>query len=141
MTTGVPSIDRQHRELIDMINQLHRAFMEQRGRDEIRQMIHFLSDYVQNHFKHEEELMDRHRCPSAARNKAAHQKFPHDFTALATTFEEGKVSTKLLLDLRRLVGDWLKGHICQVDTGLRSCAGARAAGSSLARASQRLSGS
>ncbi|HWA26923.1 MAG TPA: bacteriohemerythrin [Lacunisphaera sp.] len=125
MTTGVASIDQQHRELIDMINRLERAFRARRGRDEIREMIQFLSDYVQNHFKHEEDLMARHRCPSAAKNKAAHQKFLQDFGRLAATFEEGKPSAKLLLDLRRLVGDWLKGHICQIDTGLRRCPGAQ----------------
>ena len=123
MHTGVESVDAQHRELIEMINRLHVAFQEERGHDEIRSLIAFLTDYVRRHFKHEEELMERHRCPSKAKNLAAHKKFLREFSELADKFNRSQVNTKLLFDLRQLVGDWLKGHICSVDTQLRQCPG------------------
>jgi hemerythrin-like metal-binding protein len=123
MSTGVASIDAQHRELIDMINRLHRACVEQRGQEELREMMRFLSEYVQKHFRHEEDLMARHQCPSKAQNQAAHQKFLRDFTALTTAFNGGQTNSALLLDLRKLVGEWLVSHICRVDTQLRRCAG------------------
>jgi hypothetical protein len=48
MSSGVDSVDGQHRELIVMINRLHRACLEKRGRDEVAEMLRLLGDYVQN---------------------------------------------------------------------------------------------
>lgn len=122
MTSGVDSVDAQHRELIVMINRLHRACLEKRGRDEVAEMLRLLGDYVQNHFRHEEEIMERHRCPVKAKNQAAHQDFLATFQKIAAKFAANEDTTAILLDLRRLVASWLTTHICHVDTGLRGCA-------------------
>jgi hemerythrin-like metal-binding protein len=126
MATGVESVDEQHRELIGMINRLHQACRERRGKAELRAMMDFLARYVQEHFRHEEEIMARHNCPSKAANKAAHEKFLRDFTALVTAFDAGGNSTSVLLDLGKLVGEWLRNHICTIDRKLRGCPGAHA---------------
>jgi hemerythrin-like metal-binding protein len=123
MSTGVDTIDEQHMELINMINQLHRACLAGAGRQELRQMMNFLAEYVHTHFKHEEGIMEQHQCPSKAKNKMAHQKFLSDFGKLVASFEARGETTAVLLDLRRLVADWLVNHICSVDTKLRGCAG------------------
>jgi hemerythrin len=122
MASGVDSVDAQHRELIVMINRLHRACLEQRGRDEVAEMLRLLGDYVQNHFRHEEEIMERHRCPVKTKNQAAHQDFLATFQKIAAKFAANEDTTAILLDLRRLVASWLTTHICHVDTGLRGCA-------------------
>ncbi len=122
MSSGVESVDAQHRELIVMINRLHRACLEKRGRDEVAEMMRLLGDYVQNHFRHEEDIMERHRCPVKAKNQAAHRDFLATFQKIAAKFAENDDTTTILLDLRRLVASWLTTHICHVDTGLRGCA-------------------
>lgn len=121
MSTGVEEIDEQHRELISMINQLHRACASGTGKAELRRMMNFLGQYVQTHFRHEEGLMEEHRCPSAQKNKLAHQAFLKNFEKLVADFETKGESTMVLLDLRRLVGDWLVNHICSIDTKLNGC--------------------
>jgi hemerythrin-like metal-binding protein len=122
MTTGVAEIDEQHQELIGMINRLHRACVAGAGKTQVRQMLDFLAAYVQTHFSHEEQVMEQHRCPAKERNKMAHEKFLKTFQKLVATFEAKGPSTAVLLDLKQLVADWLKNHICSVDTGLRNCA-------------------
>ncbi len=124
MSTGVPEIDDQHLQLIAMINELHRACRQGTAVSELRRMLNFLGDYAKTHFAHEEDLMDRHGCAASAKNKLAHKKFLADFQKLLDAFEKQGASVRLLLDLRRLVGDWLTNHICSVDTSLRSCAAA-----------------
>jgi methyl-accepting chemotaxis protein len=119
MSTGVQSIDEQHQELIGMINRLHRACQAGTGKDELGQMMQFLGQYVQTHFRHEEGLMEQHQCPAKAKNKIAHQRFLKTFAKLAADFEAKGASTTVLLDLRQLVADWLVNHICAVDTKLR----------------------
>jgi hemerythrin-like metal-binding protein len=125
MATGVGSIDDQHRELIKMINKLHRACLEGAGKEELRGMMGFLGEYVGTHFRHEEQLMEQHRCPSRNANRTAHRKFLENFAHLNQQFEAHGPTTSLLLDLRSLVGDWLTTHICSVDTKLRQCPSAR----------------
>ncbi|MFO1477546.1 MAG: bacteriohemerythrin [Verrucomicrobiota bacterium] len=121
MTTGVEAVDDEHKELIRMINELHQACREGRGKTEVQRMMGFLGQYVQTHFKHEEGIMEKTGCPVRAKNKLAHEAFLRNFQKLATEFETKGESTAVLLDLRKMVGDWLTNHICSVDTKLRLC--------------------
>jgi hemerythrin len=66
-------------------------------------------------------LMEQHRCPSRDVNKMAHKKFLNNFERLQRDFEAQGPTTSLLLDMRRLVGDWLASHICSVDKNLGQC--------------------
>jgi hemerythrin len=121
MTTGVVEIDQQHQELIAMINRLHGACVAGAGKAELRQMLGFLAAYVQTHFRHEEEVMEQHRCPARVRNKTAHEEFLKVFRRLLATFEAKGPTTTVLIELKQLVGDWLRNHICSIDTSLRKC--------------------
>lgn len=58
--------------------------------------------------------MARQNCPSKAANKAAHEKFLRDFTDLMAAFESDQNRMAIVLDLGRLVGDWLRNHICTI---------------------------
>ena len=107
-----------------MINRLHQACRAGTGKDELRQMMKFLGEYVQTHFRHEEGVMEQHQCTARAKNKMAHHQFLNTFTKLAADFEAKGANTSVLLDLRKLVADWLVSHICGVDTNLRGCTNA-----------------
>lgn len=121
MSTGEPSVDSQHQELIAMINRLHKACLAGTGKEELREMMGFLGDYVHRHFAHEEGLMEHKLCPSREKNKIAHEKFLEKFQSLVTTFDTQGPTTSVLLELRNLVGGWLTNHICSIDTKLRGC--------------------
>ncbi len=123
MSTGVPSIDEQHQELIRMINRLHSACAAGAAKEELRQIVEFLQRYVVEHFKHEEGLMEKHRCHARGANAVAHKKFLQAFADLASDLEKNGPSTSLVLKLKEAVGDWLVNHICHVDTKLRECPG------------------
>ncbi len=123
MSTGVDSIDKQHQQLIQMINELHDACHQGTGKAEMSKMMGFLGDYVQTHFSHEEDIMEQTQCPARAKNKLAHDKFVQEFQKLAAAFEKTGETTVVLLQLRQLVASWLTNHICSIDTKLRKCAG------------------
>ncbi len=123
MSTGVASIDEQHQELIRMINRLHSACAAGAAKEELHQIVEFLQKYVVEHFKHEEGLMEKHRCHARGANALAHKKFLQAFTDLASDLEKNGPSTSLVLKLKEAVGDWLVNHICHIDTKLRDCSG------------------
>jgi methyl-accepting chemotaxis protein len=118
MATGIDEVDDEHQELIAMINRLHKACLNGTGKAELREMMNFLAGYVQTHFAHEEEVMAREHCPAEAKNKIAHQKFLETFTKLMAEFEAKGATTSVLVDLKRLVADWLTNHICTIDMQL-----------------------
>ncbi len=119
MATGVDAVDDQHQELIARINELQRACQRGAGRAQVRGMLQFLGEYTSKHFREEEAIMERTRCPALAENKAAHQLFLAEFGKLVQEFERKGESTVLLLRLKSMVSDWLAEHICTVDTRLR----------------------
>lgn len=123
MATGVESVDEQHQELFRRINQLHNACLYGAGADEIEPMLNFLAKYADEHFKHEEGVMEKHACPNRAANKAAHEKFLKSFTELVGEFQQRGHSLVVLNRLKDTVEDWLVNHICGIDTKLRGCIG------------------
>jgi len=123
MSTGVDSVDSQHQELIQRINELHAACLAGTAKEELLKLVGFLGDYAQSHFRHEEEVMQSHRCPAGGQNKAAHVQFLHDYEKLVELIKRDGSTTTLVIQVKELLGNWLKNHICGIDTKLRTCAG------------------
>ncbi len=127
MSTGVPTIDAQHQELITRINELHASCLLGTAREDLMEQLNFLGNYARDHFAHEEKIMDEHHCPARGQNKAAHVKFLHDYERLAEMVKVNGATTKVAIELKRLLADWLSSHICRIDTKLRECPGAHPA--------------
>ncbi|HTI99206.1 MAG TPA: bacteriohemerythrin [Dongiaceae bacterium] len=121
MATGVESIDEQHQELIEMVNNLDQACRQGEAQQHLQEMVEFLVDYTQRHFRHEEGLMEHSRCPNAGKNKQAHQKLLAGVGKFQERLQREGASISLVLELKKFVGSWLTSHICKIDTGLRQC--------------------
>jgi hemerythrin-like metal-binding protein len=123
MATGVESIDSQHQELIRRINELQEACMAGTAKEELMELLGFLGEYATSHFSHEEGVMQSHHCPARGQTKAAHAQFLSDYQKLVETVKRDGPSTTAVLQIKELLGNWLRKHICSVDTKLRDCAG------------------
>lgn len=64
LTTGVPSIDAQHRRLIGILGNVLDAMEHGRSRAEIGRVLEELDRYTAAHFSHEED------CPACAGTSA-----------------------------------------------------------------------
>lgn len=127
MSSGVESVDVQHKKLIAMLNELMDATSQGKGKDVLARMMGFLGDYAKSHFAHEEGVMERHACPAAKANKEAHAKFLQDFTSLAARFEKEGPTLAFVMEVQKTVIDWLRNHIRGCDAQLRHCVGRKAA--------------
>jgi len=121
MSTGVRSVDEEHQELIRLINDLHASCLRGTATDNLMQQLDFLGKYAQTHFGHEENIMAQHRCPAAGKNQAAHAKFLQDYQNLVALAQSGGATSRLAIQLKQMLADWLTGHICKIDTSLRGC--------------------
>jgi hemerythrin-like metal-binding protein len=118
LSLGHPSIDADHKTLIDILNRLH--FMAVAGDDEtaIGRVLSELIDYTRCHFRREEALMQAARYPKFA----AHQKAHHSLTAKLNEFEVAFASDPQRFDVESFydfVADWLLVHVMTIDMKLK----------------------
>jgi hemerythrin len=121
MTTGVPQVDNEHKELFRQVANLGQAMQEGKGRDEIGKILNFVGDYVVSHFAHEEKFMADYRCPVAEANKTAHNQFIAKFKDLLRRFESAGATSGMTLEINDTLKNWLVQHIRQIDTQLLAC--------------------
>ena len=69
--------------------------------------------------------MTRMHCSAALANKAAHDAMRGEIAAIKSRIASSGIQSLDVVQLEKILGDWLRSHICTVDVRLRECAGAR----------------
>lgn len=115
LATGIDWQDRQHKELFVRIDSMTDAMKLGKGKEELDKIIKFLSDYVVFHFGNEEKAMGKFNYPDTALHKAEHTKFSNTFSDFKKQVETAASPSILVIQIQRLVVDWLKNHIGKVD--------------------------
>ncbi len=110
---GINEIDDQHKELVSLINQLHKAMKLKKGSQKSGEILKVLADYTVYHFGFEEELFEKYNYPETAEHLTIHKGLVDQVVDFKTQFEEGKAA--LTMDLMSFLMDWLKDHIMQTD--------------------------
>ncbi len=124
-STGSPVIDEQHRQLIQHLNQFEGLLVETSPTTEnlakITQFLDFLEDYVDSHFRYEEQCMESYRCPAHQKNLQAHENFKQLFQRFKTRSRQEGFRAEMLVELNQTINVWIQDHILRVDTGLKPC--------------------
>lgn len=116
--TGDEEIDRQHRTLLARIERLFQAIVVRQDPEEVHQSLCFLSEYVDEHFGAEEDLMERSHYPGMPGHKVIHADLRLRVAALieAQAKDPGAVSDEVV----DFLSDWLLSHIDGQDRALAS---------------------
>ncbi len=117
---GISFIDQQHRELISRINTLFHQVMQGTGKEETLRMIHFLKDYIVEHFAAEEQYMQSHNYSDYKKHKAMHDQFIVEFTEVVQQVESEGISSDFVIVVNKRVVNWLVSHIFLVDKGIEA---------------------
>ncbi|OGW48860.1 MAG: hemerythrin [Nitrospirae bacterium RBG_19FT_COMBO_42_15] len=118
LSIGSKEIDNQHKELFNRINQLLDACNKGEGKEIASKMLNFLEDYIVIHFTAEENIQKKYNYPEYEAHKLLHLKFIKDFSALKKNFDAEGPSLPIVLQINRIVVDWLINHIKKVDKAL-----------------------
>jgi hemerythrin len=113
LSVHVAEIDGQHRKLIEMINDLHHAMQQGKGRAAMGRIIYGLMDYAATHFATEEKYFDQFGYPDAAVHKKEHSDFTKKAVDFRDKFERGDAGSSI--ELMNFLFDWLQNHIKRVD--------------------------
>lgn len=112
--TQIPSIDSQHKNLFEIANKLHDAFVERKDdSDIIAKILDELVDYTKYHFSFEEKLMKENRYPHLSEHIEKHRIL---VTKVSEMVEKYKNKEQIeLTDLLVFVIEWLQEHILGED--------------------------
>ncbi len=113
LETGLKEIDQQHKNLVTMVNALHKAMKTGVGIEESGAILDELASYTVYHFGHEEKLFDAHNYPETDAHKKIHADLVKTVVDFQKQFKAGQAS--LSVDLMQFLTEWLKNHIMKTD--------------------------
>jgi len=115
LEVGIKIIDKQHRGLIDLINELHQAMTEDRTMEVMTKIFGELVKYTHDHFGYEEGLMKQHGYEEYEEHRQEHMVFTDQMDMYRDGFEGG--SMKVTANVLEFLRNWLLTHITGTDRG------------------------
>ncbi|MDR3115756.1 MAG: bacteriohemerythrin [Treponema sp.] len=114
-SVGIPQIDKQHQDLVQLTINLYEACMRgaEPRRTYFKQALHEIVGYVRFHFSAEERLMELIEFPDLAEHKKQHEHFVKKVLVDVKQFESGKTIIPNIFV--RFLRDWILTHIGKED--------------------------
>mgnify|MGYP001261739323 CR=1 FL=1 len=112
---GVESIDKQHRELFRMTEELIQAVGENAPAEACRKALGFLKEYVIHHFRDEEAYQASIHYSGMEAHKKEHQQFTQTVLRYEKMLEDNGFDPATMKDLAGTVTAWLIYHVVDTD--------------------------
>lgn len=109
-------IDADHRQLVDLVNELHTATSKGQGQEVVGGVMERLISYTRLHFTREEQAMEVAAFPGRVAHGEMHRTIVAQLEALADRQAAG--SMPVASQLSSLMRDWLSLHIRRSDREL-----------------------
>ena len=115
--TGVPDVDHEHQELVEIINALHAEIEGGAGPERVHDFLGEVFAKIAAHFALEESIMRKHAYDEYEAHKAEHERLLDDLRDIMDEVEAGSPE-----DYRRAlsgtVRDWFVNHFKSKDARL-----------------------
>ena len=120
MALGIPIIDEQHKNFLNIINQLQLVIASHSQEKRLMDIINELINYAIFHFKTEEEFFDKLNYYGKEEHKKEHKEFLEKFLELKKTIEDELISFKknavqIANEIYTFMIDWFLNHISGTD--------------------------
>ncbi|MDD9982005.1 MAG: hemerythrin family protein [Gammaproteobacteria bacterium] len=113
---GIPDVDHEHRELFDLINELHASLFEPESLTTVSDFLGELFSRISSHFALEERLMRDGRYADFPAHKSDHERLLDEIRDLMDDYEDGGYADleRFAVDLER----WFSVHFSTHDAAL-----------------------
>jgi hemerythrin len=118
MSTGVPEIDKEHKEWLRRFNKFDEAVINRLGMEAVQEALAFFEQYTETHFPHEEEISRHRSAQMVQKNREQHKEFRGKIQEIRGWIEQEGVSMVEVMSLKMEMEDWLTNHIRKVDVQL-----------------------
>lgn len=113
MSVGILQLDIQHKNLINMINNLYNAMSAGKGKEILPNILKEMSAYAVSHFSTEEKFMQQYGYPEYETHKKEHELFVKKVQEFNREFAKGNIS--ITLNVANFLKTWLSNHIQNTD--------------------------
>jgi len=110
---GIGQIDDQHKQLVAMINDLHRAMKQRQTMAVMGGILERLVNYTVYHFGTEEKLFQKHGYPEYDQHKKIHENLVDKVKEFKAKVDRG--DSTISMELMDFLKDWLVNHIKGTD--------------------------
>lgn len=114
LKTGIDAIDNQHRELLNWANAVSDDDVVA-DETKLKEAIINLDDYVNYHFKAEEQAMATHDYDRMDKHKAQHHRLMREVSELFGRLQREGASKGLMVEVQYMFADWYTLHIKEWD--------------------------
>jgi len=122
MSVGEEMIDTQHKKLLAQLNKIIEALAFGTQSDELKNAIIFFDEYTKEHFKYEEEYMQKINYPKIREHRSMHNDFVQNYVKFKEEFNQNVPEDKLLGEIEKYIGNWWLVHINKEDKKYHSFA-------------------
>ena len=114
--TGLPTVDEQHRKLVQLLNKLASQIAFKTDATQLNLVLNALADYTVYHFQTEEALWHEHFAddPLESEHQAVHAHFVAEIARLKAELGV-KPLAQLVEDALAFLARWLASHILETD--------------------------
>ena len=113
LNVGVEAMDSQHKRWVEIINELDDSLTNTKGPEMLKKIIKDMEDYVEFHFKEEEQLMERVGYPDIEMHKAIHEEFRERVRKLKEAALSGEMALRTQVMI--VIKNWFRDHILNED--------------------------
>lgn len=119
LSVSVEEIDRQHMQLVALINELYAGFVEKRSNEFLGEIIDKMAQYALKHFRTEEKYFALFKYEKSEEHRKEHKSFVKQVMDFKERFEAGK--TSLTYQVMGFLRKWLIDHIMGSDREYIAC--------------------
>ena len=111
--TGIAEMDEEHKQIIEIVNRLYRMLRGAEDTDDLKSIYTTLAEYSEQHFKHEEELLQKHNYPGMEEQGQSHEEFVNKLQEIRDDLEAN--DAKAIPEVYKFLREWWIGHIVESD--------------------------
>lgn len=115
---GVPDVDKDHRELIDLVNDLYEQLQSGRYNVNMNDFLGEIYATMARHFAREEEIMNMHEYPQFEEHKADHEQVLEDINNIMYDYQDGLLKDDAIM--AQMLEGWFSGHFSTHDAKLHA---------------------
>lgn len=113
LKTNLEEVDKQHQNLVNMLNQLYEAMKQGKGQQVLDKILDELVKYADYHFKTEETYMQKYNYPELSLHKNQHLNFVEKVKEFLDKKSKGQAA--LSIEVMNFLKNWLVNHIMGTD--------------------------
>ena len=113
LAVNVSFMDKEHEELIALINELYEAVLAEQSKQDLDRGLDRLIAHTAAHFEHEETLFEDTGYAGAAKHRKQHDALTKQAMRLQQNYRQGE--TDLSVNVLKLLSKWLLNHMLTSD--------------------------